>query len=355
MLPEYIHIKSGILAQFNALAPQCKQPLIVARGAVKERYLRNLLLHGKFGSYTICDAFTQNPSLQDAQKQLEAWGPEIEYKCDSIIALGGGSPLDFAKTLKYNSTALANKPFIAVVTTLGSGSEITPFAVVYDNGVKVSLSAPNLKPEVVIVDPRFAASSSSQQRASSGIDCLCQGIEAFWSKRATEQSTEYALECIKLCVANLKAAVYLRSEDDVEAQKSNERALTALAQASAYSGLAISQSKTTAAHALSYFFTARFGLKHGQAVALIMRDLFALNCSVTPHKEQLLDALGLKDVSDFAPWFRGLLRDLGLKDSFADLQLSEEDIKEALATVNSERLANNPYQLSEAEMRSLLN
>ena len=111
----------------------------------------------------------------------------------------------------------------------------------------------------------------------------------------------------------MRAAVL---EQDLGAQE-------VMAQASLLSGRAISISRTTAAHALSYYFTQYHGIAHGHAVALIMRSLFALNYAAIENGRMLLATLGLHSSEEFKPWLEQLMRDLGLRSSFADFSLPE--------------------------------
>lgn len=143
----------------------------------------------------------------------------------------------------------------------------------------------------------------------------------------------------------LKPAVL---SDDITAQ-------TLLARASVLSGQAITVSRTTAAHALSYYFTQYHGLAHGHAVALIMRSLFARNLPLVRDGSTLLKALGLSSACQFKPWFEDLLQALGLVSSFAELKLEPSELERAVASVNLQRLANNPATLDASDLRALLN
>ena len=142
----------------------------------------------------------------------------------------------------------------------------------------------------------------------------------------------------------MRAAVL---EQDLGAQE-------VMAQASLLSGRAISISRTTAAHALSYYFTQYHGIAHGHAVALIMRSLFALNYAAIENGRMLLATLGLHSSEEFKPWLEQLMRDLGLRSSFADFSLPESELDKAVASVNLQRLANNPAPLTAEQLRSLL-
>ncbi len=327
-----------------------RHPLIVTRGSVKERYLAQVVAAWGLTHYEVFSDFTPCPQLN----QIECFKPSDLAAYDAIIAIGGGSAFDCAKALKYQwvqslETKLKEQaqalPILCIATTFGSGAEITPFAVIYSKEGKLSLSAPYLAPAACILVPQMGLSVSKEQRAAAAMDCFCQAIEAFWSLHTTPASKADALECIKLCLAAVKSAVL---SDDITAQ-------TKLAQASVLSGRAIAVAHTTAAHALSYYFTQYHNLAHGQAVALIMRSLFARNVVAIPDGSILIQALGLPSAAHFKPWFETWLQELGLITSFAALNLDEVSITKAVASVNMQRLANNPISLSQEDLRALIN
>ena len=340
------------LAQFADAWGQLSYPLIVTRGVVKEQYLDTVVGALGLTRYEVFSDFTPCPQLS----QVESFKLSSLVAHDAIIAIGGGSAFDCAKAMKYQwvqSLELDPKaqvraqslPILCVATTFGSGAEITPFAVIYTKKGKISLSAPYLAPAACILVPQMGLSVPKPQRAAAAVDCLCQAIEAFWSHSATPDSKVESLECIKLCLMALKPAVLT---DDLTAQ-------ALLARASVLSGRAICVGRTTAAHALSYYFTQYHGLAHGHAVALIMRSLFARNVAAMRDGSTLLHALGLSFASEFKPWFEQLLQELGLVSSFAALNLDEAAIAKAVASVNLQRLANNPATLTKDDLRSLIN
>ena len=231
------------LTQFLSAWGPLVHPLIVTRGTVKERYLDAVVASLELNSYKVFSDFTPCPLLSQVERFPKSQLPEF----DAIIAIGGGSAFDCAKALKYQwvqalpegreQVRAQGMSLFMVATTFGSGAEITPFAVIYTEKGKVSLSAPYLAPAACILVPQFGLSVPQRQRAAAGVDCLCQAIEAFWSKSATSQSKADALECIKLSMIALKPAVL---SDDVTYQ-------TLMARASILSGKALCVQSTAGA------------------------------------------------------------------------------------------------------------
>ena len=186
-------------------------------------------------------------------------------KFDTIIAFGGGSVIDFAKAFRFYDER--DIPLIAMPTTAGTGSQATQFAVVYINNQKTSLDSPKILPNITIADSQWVENAPIYTKASCAMDAYCQAIESFWAKAATTESRKYAIAAIELCRDNLIKAV---NTNDAEA---NEKMVLAAHLA----GKAINISRTTAAHALSYKITSKYGIPHGHAVALNIAGLFEQN------------------------------------------------------------------------------
>ena len=215
--------------------------------------------------------FQTNPIIEDVKKGIDFF--KSEY-CDLIIAIGGGSVIDMAKSIsilenneddflnyvsdkeKLNSRRIAT---IAIPTTAGTGSESTHFSVVYKDKTKYSLAHDSILPDYAILYPIFTKTLPEYITACTGMDALCQGIESFWSVKSTDESREYSKIAIELSMLNLMNAVNNPDE------KSRENMMMA----SNYAGRAINISQTTAAHAVSYPITSYFDIPHGHAVALI--------------------------------------------------------------------------------------
>ena len=239
--------------------------------------------------------FDTNPKADDIRRILKRVSADKPY--DVIIALGGGSVLDFAKLLKafWNSSnpVLANlsgdEPLepsdvklIAVPSTAGSGSEATPFAVVYRGKEKFSIIHEALRPDLAIVIPSLLESLPQHVAASSGMDALCQAIESYWSIYSTDESRVFAREAMTLAWSALEPAVLEKEASSLEN----------LARASYLAGKAISITKTTAPHAVSYVLTSFYGVSHGHAVGLLVAEFLNYNWEV--KDDDCLDPRGVR-------------------------------------------------------------
>lgn len=298
--------------------------------------------------------FSGNPQFTQIENGVKLLK---ESKIKNVLAIGGGSVLDMAKLLIYYANTdlfTIDSPsnfdikhsLIAVPTTAGSGSEETHFAVVYNNGVKHSKSHQSLKPIKSILIPELAWKSGKDQIVISAMDALTQAVESFWSREGSSESRGYAKTAIELLIKNFYSAIH---NSDFEAFKK-------VVIASNYSGKAINISKTTSCHALSYYFTAKHGIPHGLAVALILPAIYQFH--VDNWKDELMDEL-----QSITGWskenasedIRSYLRLNGAPDTFESVGVSIDEVfDEMIQTVNTERLQNNPIELNFSELKHLL-
>src|SRR5690606_13293580 len=135
------------------------------------------------------------------------------------------------------------KPLILIPTTAGSGSETTKFAVIYENGNKVSVDHPALLADEIFLDPKLTVNLPKYVTAYTAADALCQAIESYWARAATPESKNWAINAIKLVLENAKAAI---------ANPSDLNARLQLLIGASLAGKAINVTRTTAPHALSY-------------------------------------------------------------------------------------------------------
>ena len=254
-----------------------------------------------------------NPKVETVQGLLDGLSGET----DAFVAIGGGTTIDTAKLLNFAVVAgmsvrelLSQKtapesllPFLAIPTTAGTGAEATRFAVCYDGEVKHSIDFEAIRPSDVAIVPEFSATLPAYQKASTNFDAYAQAVESLWAKGATAESKEYANRALEL----------------IEAGNWPE--------ASYWAGRAIDISRTTAAHALSYYLTSHYGIPHGHAVYMV----FEYVCRANGHPERARAVPGLKTLAEFAAE-----KGIGWDRIVGDL----------LANVNEKRLSNNPCPIT---------
>lgn len=314
--------------------------------------------------------FAPNPDIRDLVRGLSV---AEEFAPDLVLGVGGGTAMDMAKlicafpgvtdepklaeAIRRGDAVTTRLPRLVLApTTSGSGSECTHFAVVYIGEEKFSVAGPALRPDVAILDPALTLSGSRYQRATSGIDAVAQAIESLWAVGATDESRRWARHALGLLLPAIET--YVDEPDD-------ERAARAMAIGSHLAGRAIDISKTTAAHALSYGITKRFGLSHGHAVALTLGAFIEVNgtasaadlrpgVSEARHRagmEMVMGALGATGPAAARERFESLCQRIGLDLHLPETARPREQVAVELAqTVNVERLSNNPVIVSSDDL-----
>ena len=314
--------------------------------------------------------FRPNPRLEEVEEGIKAFSA---FHGDSILAVGGGSALDTAKCIKLFTGLSKEKsyleqkyrendiPLVVHPTTAGTGSESTPFAVIYKAGEKCSVEHESIYPKYRIEDARSLRSLPIYQKKATLLDALSHAMEAIWSKYSNEDSRAYGQKAISLILTNYKA--YLSLENDGEAQGKvfsakgpSQPVLEAIAEAANLAGKAIAVTKTTAGHALSYKLGSLYQLPHGLATAMVNRALYPFMCrekSRMIHPENLLflaKCFLAETEEEGAKRYRRILEDLEILSA---LSVKEGDLENLVAAVNPERLSNHPIALREEDIRLL--
>lgn len=211
--------------------------------------------------------------------------------CDFVVGIGGGSPMDVAKAiavLARNPLSWADcfsrdtfeggvLPIVAVPTTAGTGSEVTPYAVLVDPepGIKRTMRGPDLFPRLALLDPELTVSLPPAITAATGLDALSQAMEGVLSKKATPISDALAFEVCRLIKRWLPRAVSQPGDLEARAQ---------MLHAAMLSGVVIAQTGTTLVHAMGYYFTLNCGLAHGLANALLLAPVFRWDAAYEPAR-----------------------------------------------------------------------
>jgi alcohol dehydrogenase class IV len=247
----------------------------------------------------IFDQIEPNPRDHTVVKAFE-FGKK--KKCELIIGLGGGSPIDAAKAVGVlmsnpgplqdylRGTAVKNPlpPLIAIPTTAGTGSEVTQFSVVTDTerSFKTGIGSPLLMPKVAIVDPSLMESMPPSLAAATGMDALTHAIEAFVSVNSQPFSDAMALHAIRLIGAYLRPSV---------ANGSDQEARSQMAIASTLAGVAFSNAGVGLVHAMSHPLGGRFDVPHGVANAILLPFVMQFNLIARLERfGQVAQALGEK-------------------------------------------------------------
>ena len=304
--PEKIYIKRGCLPvaleELKEINPRKKAFIVTDRFLYENGYTRPVTEKlGEMGiAYTVFSEVEPDPTLKIAKKGAEMM---TNFAPDVIIAIGGGSAMDAAKIMWvlyehpdadftdmamrfsdirkriYTFPKMGEKAyFIAVPTSAGTGSEVTPFAVITDSdtGIKYPLADYELMPNMAIVDTDLQMSAPKGLTAASGIDAVSHALEAFASMLATDYTDSLALRSLKMMFEYLPRA-YENGEGDPEAREKTANAATMAGMAFANAFLGVCHST---AHKLGSFHH----LPHGIANALMLNEVIRFNSADSPAK-----------------------------------------------------------------------
>ncbi len=283
--PVQLIFGSGCLEQLPQQLPEGKVLLVTTPGfnrrGVVDRISR--LLNNR--DLEVFDQVEPNPDLDYLEKHRDVLK---KVKPEVLLALGGGSVLDTAKAYCFllgqdrefslkshleEKTPLppaSPLPWVAVPTTAGTGSEVTPFATLWDmeKEKKHSLAAPGIFASQALLDPQLTRDLPLETTVNSGLDALSHALEAYWNKNANPITMLYSREAVGLVLNNLYP---------LTREPENLLLRARMMRASLLGGLAISGARTALAHSISYPVTARFGMPHGLACSFTLPSLLQFN------------------------------------------------------------------------------
>ena len=305
-IPEKVYFKSGSLGvALRELKDLKKKKVFI----VTDRVLADLGYVDKITKvleeidvdFRVFSDVTPDPTLAVAKKGAEAM---LSYNPDTIIALGGGSPMDAAKIMwvlyehpevnfddlamrfmdirkrVYKFPTMGEKAMmISIPTSAGTGSEVTPFAVITDEktGVKYPLADYELTPDMAIVDAELMMNMPKGLTSASGIDALTHAIEAYVSVLASEFTNGQALEAIRLIFKYLPDA-YNNGRVDVKAREK-------MAHASTMAGMAFANAFLGVCHSMAHKLGAEHHIAHGVANAVLINHTIKFNAVDNPRKQ----------------------------------------------------------------------
>lgn len=300
-------------------------------------------------SFLICDV-PANPSVQyidQVSKTLKGIPVEV------IVALGGGSCIDSAKAIarillqepgysvedilkaQKNGISFESVPVIAIPTTTGTGSEVTPFSTIwdYDKKKKFSILGPDVFPEWALVFPELSLKAPQHVMIASALDALSHSFESVWNKNANSQTNLDSITALKYLVPTLS---------NMSFEKPSTSDISNLAKGSLHAGLAISQTKTSIAHSISYPLTATYGLSHGLACSFTLASI--IDYALIQNFKSLRNILVNEDInllSSYSDFFSKLFGKSGASKIFREKIPEARMIKELLPEmIYTERISN---------------
>jgi alcohol dehydrogenase class IV len=290
--------------------------------------------------------------------------------CDSLVAVGGGSPIDIAKVA---SVLVTNEEGVydfigrdkvkrrglfkaALPTTAGTGSEWSNSAIVTDgrDALKKPIFSRFMWCDLVLLDPLMSLHLPPRQTADTGIDALTHAIEAYAAWKATIVSDMYAEKAIELVASSLRTA-YAKGPKHLEARYR-------LCLAAALAMAAHTSSSAGLVHAMNYPLTAKTHVSHGTALALLLPHIMDFNLIACPHKyagiarlmgERLDGCSPIQAARRSVDAVRHLCADVGMPQALTEVGFTEGDIPDALDflfTYQTYGMENNPRDVSREDL-----
>lgn len=282
-----------------------------------------------------------NPDVANLAPMYEEFWRRYQ-DCDAVVAVGGGSAIDTAKALIVGTASghfdeliallARGAPFrphramrlIAMPTTAGTGSEVTPWATLWDHAAdrKHSLHLPETWPEAAIVDPDLMLTLPRSVTVQSALDALSHSLESIWNVNANPISDTFATAAAREVMLTLPKLV-----DDL----GNRELRARMALAALKAGMAFSNTKTALAHSISYEMTLRFGLPHGIACSFTLPMVLERARGVDAERDAVLAAAFDGDLDGAPAHLTRFLEAVGVKTQFEDYGISAADSRRMIA------------------------
>ena len=303
--------------------------------------------------YMIFDRIEPNPLLStvyEGGRLARIFGAEF------VLAIGGGSPLDAGKAVAafaanpdlapeeiYTAPRKPALPILAVNTTAGTGSEVTPYSILTVPSLenKKSFAGDDLYAKIAFCDPRYTLSLPRSFTMSTAVDALSHAVEGYFMKKANPVSDALAEQAITLLQKGIRAVI---------AGDLSMATREILLYGSTLAGMVISRTGTGFVHSTGYMLTYNHGTPHGWANAYFLPDFVDCMAKAAPERtERIYDLLGVADRDEFAA-FLGSCDEMPL-----DMKLSDElCVKYADKTIGAKNVANAVCQITYDELLAIL-
>lgn len=356
-IPTTITFGAGAVRQLPQLAAGLgSRPLLVTDGGLVQLPLWARVQEALPGIPVFADV-TPDPTVG----AVDALAARLrDQRHDVVVAVGGGSAMDCAKAAACLAAGnlpsiravhsdgvplgAARLPVIAVPTTAGTGSEVTPFAVLNDpeRQFKGPIADDALYPVHAVVDPELTHALPRQVTVVTGLDALSHAIEGYWSRRHQPLCDLLAVEAARLICRHLKQAA-LEPDDAV--------ARAGMSYAATLAGAAFQLPKNAMVHACSFPLSTRYHLPHGAACALTLEEAIRFNAPVMGERmTAFLRGIGLADAEDLIAVVRELKQLAGLPCTLRAAGIPPQDIPQLARESLHPLINNNPRLITESDL-----
>lgn len=345
-MPTKVYQEADCVKKHGKELASIGQKALVVTGrssAVKSGALKDVTdVLEKYGTdWYIYDKIEENPSIETI---MTARDYGLSVQADYVIGIGGGSALDAAKAIalmienKQSDAALLYEkvpaqalPVAEVPTTCGTGSEVTPYAILTIHGRRTKSSLPHrMYPELALIDGKYLASLPQHILANTAVDALGHMIESYCNAKATDYSRMLCIYAMEVWSRSKDVAMGVR---ECEGQD-RDNFMTAAAMA----GMAITHTGTSLPHALSYRLTYESGTPHGKAIGIFLASY--LERVDENDRKTVLSRLGMESTDELRNLIKCAVGWADVESSFIDVMVQE-------VFSNKEKLKNCPYEVDE--------
>ena len=347
-----------------------KKPMIVTdKNLLSYSWFKDILseIEKNTPDFYMFDQVTSNPKDYEVMAGAEKF---VSEKCDLIIAIGGGSPIDCAKGISIVSTNggnileyegvdeinLPGPPLICIPTTAGASADVSQFAIICDtkNMVKKAIISKKVVPDLALLDPIPLKTMDPYLTACTGMDALTHAIEAYVSNAHSHLSNVHALEAIRMINDNIKSAI----KPDREIYTLYKMMLGSL-----QAGLAFSNASLGLVHAMAHSLGGLLDLPHGECNSILLEQVIDFNFDSVPERyteiavnmKIEIEGLTQKQVkSALLQKIRHLRTHLGIED-FEEVDGLDDSIFDKLAeeAMNDPCIITNPKTVTKEDVRKI--
>jgi len=362
---------AAMLAGQYAANLSTKKALVVSCRALEEIGCTGQVVDSLTREGVTCTMFsdvTPNPRHEEVMAGAEIYRHE---GCDSIVAVGGGSPMDCAKAIGIvctndrhilefegvDNVERPGPPLICIPTTAGTAADISQFCIINDTNrkVKIAIVSKAVLPDVALIDPELTMTMDKNLTAYTGIDAMTHAIEAYVSNAASAVTDLNAIASIRLIKEHLAVAV---------AEPENLDARSGMMLASTYAGMAFSNAILGANHAMAHSLGGLLDLPHGLCNAILLEHVIDFNFDAVPERyKNIANALGADlgpDATDdeihksIIAEIQKVKRSVDVKTTLGDLGVSETDLPQLADNALADAcMLTNPKQPTAYEVEQI--
>lgn len=299
--------------------------------------------------YVLFDRVEENPSIETV---MEARAIAIREKADFFIGIGGGSPMDASKAIAmmaanpeeteevlYTPKALEHYPVVCVPTTCGTGSEVTPYAILTRHALKTKKSISHkIFPALALLDAKYLKTMSRAGLVNTCVDALSHMLESYLNTNSNELNRIYSREGLYL---------WGQFKDRLLEDQLIPEDYAPMLHASMVAGMAITHTGTSVPHGMSYPVTYALGVPHGRAVGMFLGG-FVGSYDDRCEAEEAVGILGFASAADFRKYLNALLGSVDVPQEL--LKSGAEKLLQDPA-----KLKNYPFPLTEEKIISMAN